>query len=115
MDDWGTKRLSATIRSGTSSAPGSRLTPVTINNQATWVTSKTQLKGRCPTTNININGKLVPALLDTDSDVTTVTDTWANKHLQGLRRQNCHLALRGVDGTEIPNARIVIVDVSVLG
>ena len=79
------------------------------------MTSKTQLKGRCPTINITINGKLVPALLDTGSEVTTVTDTWANKHLQGLKRQNCHLALRGVDGTEVPYAGIVIVDVSVLG
>ena len=84
-------------------------------NQATEVTSKTQLKGHCPTTNITINGKLVPALLDTGSEVTTVTDTWANKNLQGLKRQNCHLALRGVDGTEVPYAGIIIVDVSVLG
>ena len=59
------------------------------------MTSNIQLKGRCPTTNITINGKLVPALLDTGNEVTTVTDTWANKHLQGLKKQNCHLALPG--------------------
>ena len=78
------------------------------------MTSNTQLKGRCPTTEITINGKKVPALLDTGSEVTTVTETWASQHLLGLKRQNCHLALRGVDGTEIPYTGIIIVNVSIL-
>ena len=40
------------------------------------------LTGRCPTVDVHINGKEVKALVDTGSEVTTVTERWVQENLQ---------------------------------
>ena len=65
------------------------------------------LTGHCPTTTITVNGREAAALLDTGSEVTTLTETWAAARLRNLSLQQAYLKLRAVNGAEMPYAGIL--------
>ena len=62
-----------------------------------------------------MSGHEVAALLDTGSEVTTVTETWAAAHLQDRSLQQTFLTLRAVNGAEVPYSGILLVDIDILG
>ena len=62
-----------------------------------------------------MSGYEVPALLDTGSEVTTVTETWAAAHLQDVLLQQAFLKLRAVNGSEVPYYGIMLVDIDNFG
>ena len=62
-----------------------------------------------------MSGHEVAALLDTGSEVTTVTETWAAAHLQDRSLQQAFLTLRAVNGAEVPYSGILLVDIDILG
>ncbi len=41
------------------------------------------LRGQCPETLMEVDGKAVMAVIDTGSEVSTVTEAWFNEHLRG--------------------------------
>jgi len=62
-----------------------------------------------------MNGVEVHALMDTGSEVTTVTHSWAMKHLGDERLQSSHLRLRAANGAEIPYSGILVTDLEIFG
>ncbi|MCB4744039.1 MAG: retropepsin-like domain-containing protein [Sulfurovum sp.] len=62
-----------------------------------------------------MSGHEVAALLDTGSEITTVTETWAAAHLQDRSLQQAFLTLRAVNGAEVPYSGILLVDIDILG
>lgn len=64
----------------------------------------------CPNLTVKTNKHDVQALIDTGSEVTTVTQTWVAKHIGAVALQSSHLKLRAVNGAEVPYSGIVIVD-----
>ena len=75
----------------------------------------TTLAGECPTTTCTIQGIPVSALIDTGSEVTTITEAWASQHLRHLPREDCFVKLRAVNGAEVPYSGISMVDLRVFG
>ena len=73
------------------------------------------LTGQRPTATVTINGHEVTAQLDTGSEVTTVTETWAAAHLQNLPLQQAYLKLWAVHGVEVPYSGILLVDTEIFG
>ena len=71
--------------------------------------------GACPTTTVKIDGQEVQALVDTGSEVTTVTHSWVAQHLQKQTFQSAHVQLRATNGTAIPYSGILVVDIEVFG
>ena len=66
---------------------------------------------------IRVSGVLCTALLDTGSQVTTVTDEFVVKH-PCLRQQlprPTDVSIRGAGGQTVPHLGIIVVDVMVLG
>ena len=57
----------------------------------------------------------VTALLDTGSEVTTVTETWTAAHLQDLLPQQAYLKLWVVNGAEVPYSCILLTDIDIFG
>ena len=45
------------------------------------------LRGQCPETLMEVDGKAVMAMIDTGSKVLTVTESWFDEHLRGRPRQ----------------------------
>ena len=60
---------------------------------------------------------LANALVDTGSEVTTISELWAkeNLNLKELKRQDCHVKLRAVNGLEVPYSGVYAVDLDVFG
>ena len=78
-----------------------------------------RLKGDCPDVQINMGGVVVPCLLDTGSMVTTIRESFFEKHFRsqgiGLLKK-CHwLRLRAANGLKIPYLGYMELDVTVLG
>ena len=55
------------------------------------------------------------ALIDTGSEVSTITETWAFQHLGHLTLETGFITLRAVNGAEVPYRGIMTVDVQLLG
>ena len=75
----------------------------------------TRLVGGCPTATVSINGREVSALLDTGSEVTTITQAWVKQHLGDVSLQTCRLTVRAVNGGEVPYSGILVVDLRLNG
>ena len=72
--------------------------------------------GRCPTVDIVMNGMEVRGLLDTGSEVTTVTERWVAENLQNSDLlPMTQVTLKAENGLEIPYNGVVIVDLELLG
>lgn len=78
-----------------------------------------RLIGQCPVVQVRIGGVQVPALLDTGSMVTTVTQAFFEKHLKPQTAEQlkaCNwLQLTAANGLDIPYLGYVELDVEVLG
>ena len=78
-----------------------------------------RLIGDCPLVKINMGGVMVPCLLDSGSMVTTIRESFFEKHFKsqgvGLLKQ-CHwLRLRAANGLKIPYKGYMELDVVVFG
>ena len=74
------------------------------------------MSGRCPTVDIVINGRKVRGLVDTGSEVTTVTERWVAENLQNSDLlPMTQVTLKAANGLEIPYSGVVIVDLELLG
>ena len=72
--------------------------------------------GRCPTVDIVMNGRKVRGLIDTGSEVTTVTERWVAENLQNSDLlPMTQVTLKAANGLEIPYSGVVIVDLELLG
>ena len=72
--------------------------------------------GRCPTVDIVMNGRKVRGLVDTGSEVTTVTERWVAENLQNSDLlPMTQVTLKAANGLEIPYSGVVIVDLELLG
>ena len=72
--------------------------------------------GRCPTVDIVMNGMKVRGLIDTGSEVTTVTERWVAENLQNSDLlPMTQVTLKAANGLEIPYSGVVIVDLELLG
>ena len=71
--------------------------------------------GRCPTVDIVMNGMKVRGLVDTGSEVTTVTERWVAENLQNSDvLPMTQVTLKAANGLEIPYSGVVIVDLELL-
>ena len=72
--------------------------------------------GRCPTVDIVMNRRKVRGLVDTGSEVTTVTERWVAENLQNSDlRPMTQVTLKAANGVEIPYSGVVTVDLELLG
>ena len=63
-----------------------------------------------------MEGKQVVAVIDTGSEVSTVTEAWFNEHLRGLPLQQTHwLSLKAANGLDIPYVGLLEGRVRVFG
>ena len=63
-----------------------------------------------------MEGKQVVAVIDTGSEVSTVTEAWFNEHLKGLPLQQTHwLSLKAANGLDIPYVGLLEGRVRVFG
>lgn len=78
-----------------------------------------RLIGDCPVVEVNMGGVMVPCLLDTGSMVTTIRESFFEKHFKsqgiGLLRQCSWLCLKAANGFKIPYKGYLELDVVVLG
>ncbi|XP_061584211.1 uncharacterized protein LOC133449095 [Cololabis saira] len=78
-----------------------------------------RLIGDCPVVEINMGGVMVPCLLDTGSMVTTIRESFFEKHFKsqgvGLLKQCRWLCLKAANGLKIPYKGYMELDVVVLG
>jgi hypothetical protein len=74
-----------------------------------------RLVGECPTVEARVNGRAVQALLDTGSEVTTVTQSWVKQQLGDVDLQDSKLTLRAVNGGEVPYSGVLVVDLTLFG
>ena len=81
------------------------------------ITTRTAaLIGECPVIDIHIGGVRAPALLDTGSEVTTVTESWFRSHFpNGQLSQVKWLTLRGAHGVEIPYVGVSEMEIQAVG
>ena len=85
-------------------------------SQATGEMNIAGLTERCPTVDVHINGKEVKALIDTGSEVTTVTERWVQENLQHADLLPLiHVTLKAANGLEIPYSGLIFVELELLG
>ena len=70
--------------------------------------------GRWPTVDIVMNGMKVRGLVDTGSEVTTVTERWVAENLQNSDLPMTQVTLKAANGLEIPYCWVVIGDLDFL-
>ena len=92
-----------------------RCPTVDVNNNGKEVKALVDT-GRCPTVDVHNNGKEVKALVDTGSEVTTVTERWVQENLQHADLLPLtHVTLKAANGLEIPYSGLIFVELELLG
>ena len=75
--------------------------------------------GQCPVTELEVLGVRFSALVDTGSQVSTITESYYKRHLQprgrDLYNQDLHLHLTAANGLEIPYSGYLLADVTIAG
>ena len=72
--------------------------------------------GRCPTVDIVMYGRKVRGLIDTGSEVTTMTEWWVAENIQNSDLlPMTQVTLKAANGLEILYSGVVIVDLELLG
>lgn len=91
--------------------------PVIEGNQTDSWRMNTRLVGKCPTTFVNMNGVKVNCLVDTGSSVSTVTESFYQKHLKAASKLNTDIvfSLKATNGFSIPFIGYVEVNIEVMG
>ena len=96
--------------------PAGKLVVPVAESQATGEMNIVGLTGRCPTVDVHTNGKEVKALVDTGSEVTTVTERWVQENLQHADLLPLtHVTLKAANGLEIPYSGLIFVELELLG
>ena len=107
---------SAAQRWTTLSIPPGKLEVPVVRSQTTGDMNPVGMTGRCPTVDIVMNGRKVRGLIDTGSEVTTVTERWVAENLQNSDLlPMTQVTLKAANGLEIPYSGVVIVDLELLG
>ena len=74
--------------------------------------------GQCPITELEVLGVKIPALVDSGSQVSTITESFFRRHLQprgqDLQR-DLHIRLSAANGLDIPYSGYLLVDVTIAG
>ena len=70
-----------------------------------------KIVGECPVVNVQIQGKKTQAMLDTGSQITTITEEWARQHLKNLEERESFFKIRAVNGAEVPYSSLCTVDI----
>ena len=79
-------------------------------------TRKAGLRGTCPRTTLEVEGVTVVALIDTGSEVSTVTESWYRRHLASRPLQQISwLRLTAANGLDIPYVGLLDGRVTVFG
>ena len=85
-------------------------------SQATGEMNIAGLTERCPTVDVHINGKEVKALIDTGSEVTTVTERWVQENLQHADLLPLtHVTSKTAYGLEIAYSGVIFEELELLG
>ena len=75
--------------------------------------------GQCPVTELEVLGTKFTALVDTGSQVSTITESFYKRHLQPrgreLYNQDLHLHLTAANGLEIPYSGYLLADATIAG
>ena len=73
-------------------------------NSGGWVDGSTpDLREQCPETLMEVDGKAMMAVIDTGSEVSTVTKSWFDEHLRGRPlQQTSWLSVKVANGLDIP-------------
>lgn len=83
------------------------------------VTTKSQIVGECPYVEVEANGKMIPCVLDTGSQVTLVSKAFFTRHFDNIDMNCAHdspwLTLRAANGLQIPYIGYAVVDFAVGG
>lgn len=75
-----------------------------------------KLRGKCPEADIMIEGKAVRAVIDTGSEITTVTESWYKENLQEVPvRQLSWLTVKAANGQDIPYVGLLEGNVAAFG
>ena len=70
--------------------------------------------GRCPVADVNIGGVNAHGLIDTGSEVTTVTESWLNAHFPQTKPAYLNwLRLKGAHGLDIPYNGVIEVTLTI--
>ena len=101
---------------GPFSIPPGKLEVPVVRSQTMEDMNPVGMIGRCPTVDTVINGRKVRGLVDTGSEVTTVTERWVAENLQNSDLlPMTQVTLKAANGLEIPYSGIVIEDLELLG
>ena len=74
------------------------------------------LTRQCPTVTLCVNGKEVRALLDTQSEVTTVTERWVRENMQHANLPSLtQVTLKAGNGLEISYSELIFEELKLLG
>ena len=77
---------------------------------------KERLKGRCPETTMTVDGLEVRAVVDTGSEVSTVTEAWYRRHMKDRKLQQLSwLTLKAANGLDIPYLGLLYGEVGIYG
>jgi hypothetical protein len=78
--------------------------PVIDGNETDSWRMNTRLIGKCPTIFVNMNGVKINCLVDTGSSVSTVTESFYQKHLKAASKLNTDIvfSLKATNGFSIP-------------
>lgn len=73
--------------------------------------------GRCPETLAKIDGRLVKCLVDTGSEVSTITESWFHQHFTNshLQERSHWFMLNAANGLDIPYVGLLEAEVDILG
>ena len=95
--------------------PAGKLVVPVAESRATEKKDAVGLTRRCPTVDVRVNGKEMRALLDTGSEVTTMTEKWVQENLQHSNPLPLtQVTLKAGNGLEIPYSGVMFVELKVL-
>jgi hypothetical protein len=75
-----------------------------------------EISGNCPTVTFTLSGKTACGLIDTGSEVSTVTEGWVLQNIQQPELLPVsHLTLRAANGLEIPYSGLLVARITIFG
>lgn len=73
------------------------------------------IRGECPVTEVELAGKKVKALIDTGSEISTITDSFFRKNLSEQKLGPCSLKVVAANGLEVPYVGVVDLELRMYG
>ena len=95
----------------------SQSTTTSVQSSGREQPDEQQLVGPVNSTQITVSGKRCAALIDTGSQVTTITDEFVSQHpvLKSQVLQETNILVGGAGGQNVPHQGYILLDVAVLG